>query len=118
MPKLTIENEGEWEVELGKRLVLAMKECGIDQLHACGGNGKCTTCKVEFISGEPNKITEAEKETLENKGLSGVRLSCQLCVEEDMNIKAISRLKDTDRPGPGAEPEEHIEPEPVWLEKV
>jgi hypothetical protein len=37
MPKLTVENVGEFEVPQGKRLVLALEdEARIDQLHACG----------------------------------------------------------------------------------
>ncbi|MCR9297094.1 MAG: 2Fe-2S iron-sulfur cluster-binding protein, partial [bacterium] len=47
MPKLKVENVGEFEVEAGKRLVLALEEdAGIDQLHACGGKARCTTCRV------------------------------------------------------------------------
>ena len=53
----------------GKRLVLALTdEAKIDQLHACGGNARCTTCRVEFVAGEPDKMTEAEKELLEPRG--------------------------------------------------
>jgi ferredoxin len=49
MPKLKIEDVGEFEVFKGKRLVLALEQdAGIDQLHACGGNARCTTCRVEF----------------------------------------------------------------------
>src|SRR5688572_21463297 len=79
MPKLTVEGVGEFEVPEGKRLVLALEdEAKIDQLHACGGNARCTTCRVEFVSGEPDKMTEAEKNVLAARGLSGVRLSCQI----------------------------------------
>ena len=47
MPKLTVDGFGEFEVPAGKRLVNALvDECGIDQLHACGGFGRCTTCRV------------------------------------------------------------------------
>ena len=47
MPRLTVEGIGDFEVPAGKRLVLALKdEAGIDQLHACGGNSRCTTCRV------------------------------------------------------------------------
>ena len=54
MPKLTVEGEGAYDVPLGKRLVLALEdEANIDQLHACGGNARCTTCRVEFVAGEP-----------------------------------------------------------------
>ena len=49
MPKLDIEGCGEYEVEDGTRLVLALTDvAGVDQLHACGGQGRCTTCRVEF----------------------------------------------------------------------
>ena len=49
MPKLDIEGFGEYEVEDGTRLVLALTDvAGVDQLHACGGQGRCTTCRVEF----------------------------------------------------------------------
>ncbi|CAN5867912.1 hypothetical protein BH10CHL1_BH10CHL1_41880 [soil metagenome] len=77
MPKLTVEGYGTFDVPANKRLVLALiDEAGVDQLHACGGNCKCTTCRVEFVAGEPDKMTEAEKQKLADKGLTGVRLSC------------------------------------------
>ena len=45
------------EVESGKRLVLAIEQdAHVDVLHACGGNARCTTCRVEFIDGEPASI--------------------------------------------------------------
>ena len=76
MPKLMVENVGEFEVPAGKRMVLALEdEAGIDQLHACGGNARCTTCRVEFTAGEPPTMTEAEKYVLAARGLTGVRLS-------------------------------------------
>jgi hypothetical protein len=38
MPKLTVEGVGQYEVPLGKRLVLALEQdAGIDQLHAVAG---------------------------------------------------------------------------------
>ena len=62
MPKLTVEGFPTVDVETGKRLVLAIEQdAGVDILHACGGNARCTTCRVEFISGEPPRMTMAEK---------------------------------------------------------
>ena len=50
MPKLTVESYGTFNVPTGKRLVLAlMEEAGVDQLHACGGNCKCTTCTLNSL---------------------------------------------------------------------
>lgn len=118
MPKLTVEGFGEFDVETGKRLVLALKEdAGVDQLHACGGNCRCTTCRVEFVAGEPDKMTVAEKEKLAERGLSGVRLSCQILLENDMSVRAISRLEGSGRPDPGPQPEPDIHPEPEWTTK-
>ena len=56
MPRLTVEGVGDFEVPQGKRLVLALTdEAGIDQLHACGGNARCTTCRVEFVAARRSK---------------------------------------------------------------
>jgi ferredoxin len=118
MPKLTIEGVGECEVPMNKRLVLALTdEAGIDQLHACGGNARCTTCRVEFLSGEPDQMTEAEKAVLAAKGLTGVRLSCQILCDRDMTVRVISRLAGSGRADPGKRPVEVITPPPVMVAK-
>ncbi|HXE79127.1 MAG TPA: 2Fe-2S iron-sulfur cluster-binding protein [Vicinamibacterales bacterium] len=118
MPRLTVENFGTFEVPYGKRLVLALEQdAGVDQLHACGGNARCTTCRVEFIDGEPTHMTEAEKTRLAERGLTGVRLSCQILCEHDMTVRAISRLAGSGRTDPGPTPQPHITPPPVWVEK-
>lgn len=119
MPQLTVEGFGAFEVPAGKRLVLALvDEAGVDQLHACGGNCRCTTCRVEFVSGEPDTMTEAEKNKLAERGLTGVRLSCQILCAHDMTVRAVSRLEGSGRPDPGSRPEPEIHPQPVvWVEK-
>ncbi len=118
MPKLTVEGVGEFDVPENKRLVLALKEeAGLEQLHACGGNARCTTCRVEFIDGEPDKITEAEKSVLAARGLTGVRLSCQLLCEQDMSVRANSLLPGSGRADCGGEPAAEITPPPAWTEK-
>ena len=118
MPKLTVENVGEFEVEPGKRLVLALTEdAGVDQLHACGGNARCTTCRVEFVSGEPTKMTKAEKELLAARELTGVRLGCQILCEADMTVRVISRLEGSGRADAGGQPDAELMPQPVeWVE--
>jgi ferredoxin len=118
MPKLTVEGTGTFDVPEGKRLVLALiDEAGIDQLHACGGNCRCTTCRVEFVEGEPEAMTVAEKDKLAERGISGVRLSCQILTDHDMTVRAISRLEGSGRPDPGSRPGPEIHPEPVWTTK-
>jgi ferredoxin len=118
MPKLTVEGVGEFDVPAGKRLVLALEEdAKIDQLHACGGNARCTTCRVEFVAGEPDTMTEAEQQVLAARGLTGVRLSCQILCDHDMTVRAISRLAGSGRPDAGGKPAAEITPPPVWGKK-
>ena len=118
MPQLTVEGYPSVEVESGKRLVLAIEQnAGVDILHACGGNARCTTCRVEFIDGEPEMMTAAERQVLTAKGVSGVRLSCQMVCDHDMTVRAVSRLTGSGRPDPGGTPAPEITPPPEWIPK-
>jgi ferredoxin len=115
MPELTVENIGTFDVPSGKRLVLALEQdAGIDQLHACGGHARCTTCRVEFVEGEPERHTKAERAALERRGLTGVRLSCQILCDRDMTVRAISRLEGSGRADAGPTPAPFIEPPPEY----
>ena len=117
MPTLSVEGFPTVDVENGTRLVLAIEGAGVDILHACGGNARCTTCRVEFISGEPERMTKAEQTRLAERGLTGVRLSCQIVCDHDMTVRAISRLAGSGRPDPGRTPEPTIQPPPDWTTK-
>lgn len=118
MPKLSVEGFGTVEVEDGKRLVLAIEQdAKVDVLHACGGNARCTTCRVEFIEGEPEQMTVAEKNVLTARGVAGVRLSCQIVCDHDMRVRAISRLEGSGRADAGGTPAPQITPTPEWTTK-
>lgn len=118
MPNLTVEGVGTFVVPAGKRLVNALvDECGIDQLHACGGVARCTTCRVTFVAGEPARMAQAEREVLAAKGLTatpGVRLACQITCDADMTVRATSRLAGSGRVDCGRRPADAIEPAPQW----
>jgi ferredoxin len=117
MPKLTVEGFGSVEVPDGKRLVLAIEQdARVDVLHACGGNARCTTCRVEFIDGEPPRMTVAERQVLAAKGVTNARLSCQILCDHDMTVRAISRLEGSGRPDPGPPPAPEITPPAEWIE--
>ena len=120
MPKLTVEGRGSFEVPAGKRLVLALEdEAGLDQLHACGGNAKCTTCRVTVVEGAASPMTAAERDVLRARELSdepGIRLSCQMTMEGDLAVKAESLLSRSDRKDAGKRPADFIEPPPVFVQ--
>lgn len=94
MHKITAEAAGgtlAFEAEEGRKLVLCLEDNGIDILHRCGGNAKCTTCRVEILSGDPGEIGDAEKAILASKTDLGdhTRLSCQVRLMDDLHVKVI-----------------------------
>ena len=118
MPRIEVEGRGTFDVDEGTRLVRAIEGNGVDILHRCGGYAKCTTCRVEFIEGEPDKMTVAERDKLRERDLFGqVRLSCQIPCDHDMKVKVVYTLTESGLPDPGPEPEAHITPEPEWVDK-
>ncbi len=61
-----------------------------DWMHACGGKGRCTTCKMQVLEGSENlsEITEAEKKYIKlNKLHSDERLACQVSTNGDLTIR-------------------------------
>ena len=115
MPMLTVDGVGAFEVQAGKRLVLALTDdAKVDQLHACGGNARCTTCRVEVLAGEPSQMTDAEKAVLAAKGITGVRLSCQMTCDADLTVRATSRLAGSGRADAGKRPTDGIAPPPLF----
>ncbi len=94
MPKITAEAaQGivAFEVEAGRKLVLCLEDNGVDILHRCGGNAKCTTCRVEIIAGDPGEIGEPERAVLATKTdlNDHTRLSCQMRVIDDLHVKVV-----------------------------
>ena len=117
MPRLEVEGYGSFEVPEGARLVRALETNGVDILHRCGGNAKCTTCRVEFMEGEPLLMTVAERNKLREKGLLGqARLSCQIACDHDMRLRPLMTFHDSGLSDPGPQPADHIMPTPEWIE--
>ena len=115
MPKITAEGSGTFDVPEGTRLVRALEDNGVDILHRCGGFARCTTCRVEFIEGEPQIGTVAEYKKLTEKELwDQVRLSCQITCENDMHVRPVMLLSESGLSDSGPRPEATITPEPEW----
>ncbi len=92
MPKITADTAGgivAFEAQAGRKLVLCLEDNGVDIMHRCGGNARCTTCRVEVTSGDPGEIGEAEAAVLSTKTDLGdhTRLSCQVRVSDDLHVK-------------------------------
>lgn len=112
MPKIELAEIQTIEAEPGRRLVLAIEDSGVDILHRCGGKAKCTTCRVELIDGDAGEMTDAERERLarEEDLQPNVRLSCQIVCENDLKVRVLNRLNETDLSDAGPRPSEVVEP--------
>jgi ferredoxin len=118
MPKITVKDRGTFDIEEGKRLVLAIEDSGIDILHRCGGYAKCTTCRVQFFEGEPERMTVAELNRLSGhyELIGIVRLSCQIPCDHDMTVKPLMTLTSEVLDDPGQRPQDTITPDVVWTD--
>lgn len=96
MPKVeAITANGAQTIEApeGKKLVLVLEDAGIDILHRCGGNARCTTCRVELLEGNAGEMGELERNRLamETELAPNVRLSCQIRVHDELKVKVINQ---------------------------
>jgi ferredoxin len=96
MPKVEAETASgliETEVPAGKKLVLAIEDAGVDILHRCGGNARCTTCRVELLEGDPGAMGELERNRLamEAELAPNIRLSCQIHVQSDLKVRVVNQ---------------------------
>ena len=83
--------------------MLAIEDAGIDILHRCGGNSKCTTCKVQVLSGDFAPMGDLERDRLAREANLGpdIRLSCQVRVESDCSVRVLGRAAASGvTPGP------------------
>jgi len=97
MPKIlaeTAKGVQEFEAPEGKKLVLAIEDAGIDILHRCGGNARCTTCRVEVLAGDPGEMGELERNRLavEAELAENIRLSCQIHLRDDLKVRIVNQV--------------------------
>jgi Na+-transporting NADH:ubiquinone oxidoreductase, subunit NqrF len=97
MPKIQAETANglvETDAPAEKKLVLVIEDAGVDILHRCGGNARCTTCRVEVLEGNPGEMGELERNrlALEQELAPNVRLSCQIRVEQDLKVRVINQV--------------------------
>lgn len=108
MPTITAETATgtqTFEAPETKKLVLAIEDAGIDILHRCGGNARCTTCRIELLEGDAGSMGELERNrlALEAELADNIRLSCQIHPQHDLKVRVINQSSVTGMP-PGPRP--------------
>ena len=93
MPKLTLLPDNKViEVENDKLILEATLDENISHAHACGGEGKCTTCRVLVLDGLGHCSEPTEKELrIKDKihSTQEFRLACQTRIQGDMTVRRL-----------------------------
>ncbi|EMO42057.1 peroxidase family protein [Leptospira noguchii] len=89
---VNFENEKEISLPKPQNLLEISLNNGIPHTHACGGNARCSTCRVLVLE-NPSHLSppeQKEKELSQKKGFpKSVRLACQAKVLGDVRIRRI-----------------------------
>lgn len=102
MAKITISNQAgkvvDFKVnnETPQSILAILQENYIDWMHACGGKGRCTTCRFNILNGDGNlaPATAAENTFIEaGKILKSQRLACQAAVLGGIEIEVPEKCK-------------------------
>ena len=86
-----------FEVELGESILQTASRNGIPHVNACGGEGKCTTCRLLILKGIENCSPETEKEiVLKEKAhtTDEFRLACQTTITGDVTVRRLVLNKE------------------------
>jgi adenylate cyclase len=83
-----VEFKGEKIIEIAEEQTIleASLKAGIPHFHECGGNAKCSTCRILILDGQ-NNLSTPNKQELKLKSLLGfndsIRLACQTKITGD-----------------------------------
>ena len=99
MAKLIVQNLGSLTVNVSasQTVLQAIQAIGLDWMHACGAKGRCTTCRVEIISGMENLSPETAPELKYREAgrlRKTERLTCQITVlQDELKVKLQNQVK-------------------------
>jgi adenylate cyclase len=92
MPHITYQNEAVVEVDTTTPILQASLQHGIPHTHVCGGNARCSTCRVLILEGLEYCCPRNEKEQkmANRRNFSPlVRLACQTTVSGDVALRRL-----------------------------
>ncbi|MDB5200861.1 MAG: adenylate cyclase [Ferruginibacter sp.] len=97
MYKLHFNGERSVNIMRGQSILEVAQSAGIPLLHNCGGNAKCSTCRVLILDGEESLSSPNQKELALNAQMqfpAHVRLACQTTfIGTSASVKRIIRDK-------------------------
>ena len=81
-------------IETNETILHASLRAGVPHAHACGGNARCSTCRVQVVDGLDACAPRTDKEQLLAARLRfapEVRLACQTQVHADVSVRRLVR---------------------------
>ena len=98
MPRIDfLPDNKKFEVESGESILQTAARNGIPHVNACGGEGKCTTCRLLILEGIENCSPETEAEiALKEKAhtTEEFRLACQTTITGDVTVRRLVLNKE------------------------
>jgi adenylate cyclase len=93
MPSITfILDDQKVEVDRAETILQVSLRLGIPHAHACGGCGRCSTCRVSVLEGIDHCVPRNERE----QGLADllhfapeIRLACQTTITDDVKLRRL-----------------------------
>ncbi len=92
--QLSFKNESSVPLDPEETLLCQALKAGIPHVHECGGQGRCSTCRVVIESGQENLSPETDKEKRlkARKQLPDeVRLACQCKAKGSVSLRRVIR---------------------------
>ena len=76
-------------------LLKILRENNVEVNNNCGAKGKCGKCKVKILNDKYSKFTKSDEVHLSKDELDkGIRLSCMINIEDDIEIELINSKYD------------------------
>jgi uncharacterized 2Fe-2S/4Fe-4S cluster protein (DUF4445 family) len=73
---------------VGRSLLQAAEEAGVELVSLCGGEGRCAGCRIRLIEGALSPPSQTELDALPEESLAaGYRLACQALLRGDVRIE-------------------------------
>src|SRR5262245_40887156 len=89
MPRVVFLDQGRRaEVAAGRTVLDVALEMGVLMSHVCGGQGSCSTCRVECAL-NPGNLSPIEPNEVAYGLGPGVRLGCQARILGDVGLRVV-----------------------------
>ena len=85
--QMVVNDDREFEVRAGAKLLEALSSVGLYLPSGCGGKGTCGQCRVSVLEGGGPLLPTETSIIARHEAAEHVRLGCQVTVREDIRVR-------------------------------